>query len=180
MPRIIDLKNRRPQSQKKELEPGKVERADDIISWTGLLFAGRKNKRNAILAALALFALAAVLQIYQKNIISTIFLSLLGAVIILHAFKEIPEAEFEVSPLGVRVNDQVYPYKEIKSFWVDYQPKVGVRELSLQLKKIYAPYVKIPIGKQNPVHLRSVLVKFIPEVEHEETLTETIGRVLGL
>ena len=130
--------------------------------------------------SLALFAVAALMQIFQKNIITTIFFGLLGVVILIRAGKKPEVVDFEISPLGVKAGERFYGFREIKSFWIEYDPALDIKELSLQLKKWYHTYVKIPIYEQNPVQLRLILLAFLPEAEHEDTLADTVSRKLGI
>ncbi len=150
------------------------------LSWSGPLYIHRPDMKIIAAVSLALFAIAALMQIFQKNIITTIFFGLLGVVILIRAGKKPEVVDFEISPLGVKVGEQLYGFREIKSFWIEYDPALNIRELSLQLKKWYHTYVKIPIYNQNPVQLRLILLAFLPEAEHEDTLADTVSRRLGL
>lgn len=129
---------------------------------------------------MVLFLIAALIQIFQGNVITTVFFALLGAVLLLNTKKRSETGSFEVGPLGVKVERRLYGFREIKSFWIEYEPTLGIKELSLQLKKWYMPYIKIPIGDQNPVQIRSALLEFLPEVEHQDTFVEILSRKLGL
>ena len=205
MARIIDLKNRRPQPQKPQVEVATVrphqfvrprpqegppppqpvvaetlEPKAKAFSWSGPLYIHRPDMKIIAAVSLALFAIAALMQIFQKNIITTIFFGLLGVVILIKAGKKPEVVDFEINPLGVKVGERLYGFREVKSFWIEYDPALGIKELSLQLKKWYHTYVKIPIYEQNPVQLRLVLLKFLPEVEHKDTLADTVSRRLGL
>ncbi len=151
-----------------------------VLSWSGPLYIHRPDMKIIAVVSLALFAIAALMQIFQKNIITTIFFSLLGVVILIRASKKPEVVDFEINPLGVKVGEQLYGFREIKSFWIEYDPALDIKELSLQLKKWYHTYVKIPIYDQNPVQLRLILLAFLPEAEHEDTLADTVSRRLGL
>lgn len=150
------------------------------LSWVGPLYIHRPDMKVIAVLSLTLFAIAALVQIFQKNIISTIFFGLLGVVILIRAGKKPEIVNFEVNPLGIKVGERLYGFREIKSFWIEYDPALDIKELSLQLKKWYHTYVKIPIYNQNPVQLRLVLLAFLPEAEHEDTLADTVSRKLGL
>jgi hypothetical protein len=151
-----------------------------VLSWSGPLYIHRPDMKIIAVVSLALFAIAALMQIFQKNIITTIFFGLLGVVILIRAGKKPEVVDFEINPLGVKVGEQLYGFREIKSFWIEYDPALDIKELSLQLKKWYRTYVKIPIYDQNPVQLRLILLAFLPEAEHEDTLADTVSRRLGL
>lgn len=151
-----------------------------VLTWSGPLYVQRPNMKAVLIVSLTLFAIAALLQIFQKNIITTIFFGLLGVMILIRAGKKPEIANFEINPLGVKVGGRLYGFREIKSFWIEYDPALGIKELSLQLKKWYLSYVKIPIYDQNPVQLRLLLLVFLPEVEHKDTIADSISRRLGI
>lgn len=151
-----------------------------MISWSGPLSYHRPDMRFVAAVSSALFVVAALMQIFQKNIITTVFFGLLGTLILIRAVKKPEIINFEIGPLGVRAGERLYGFREIKSFWIEYSPTSGIKELSLQLKKWYYTFVKIPIYDQNPVQLRLTLLAFLPEAEHEDTLADVISRRLGL
>ncbi len=150
------------------------------LNWSGPLYVHRPDLKMIIAVSLVLFAIAALVQFFQKNIITTIFFGLLGVVLLIKAGKKPEVVDFEVNPFGVKVGEQLYGFREIKSFWIEYDPGLDIKELSLQLKKWYRAYIKIPIYDQNPVQLRLILLSFLPEVEHKNTLADTVSRRLGL
>ncbi len=150
------------------------------LSWSGPLYIHRPDKKIIAAVSLALFVIAALMQIFQKNVITTIFFGMLGVVILIRAGKKPEVVDFEISPLGVKVGERLYGFREIKSFWIEYDPALDIKELSLQLKKWYRAYIKIPIYDQNPVQLRLILLAFLSEAEHEDTLADIVSRKLGI
>lgn len=196
MDRIIDLKNHTKKSATDSPEssdqktailspprsPSETENYGTrtrIIAWSGQLRL-RPNVSAIITASAIFFAIAALVQIFQKNIITTVFFALIGFIILMNIKRGQEIGRFEINPAGVKINDKTHNYGEIKSFWIEYDPELGIQELSLQLKKWYAPYLKIPIYGQNPVQFRLALLEFLPEVEHKDSLVEIISRKLGL
>lgn len=189
MAHIIDLKNRdrKPQpengqgffEQQSVILAPSSSAATRVISWSGQLNFS-PNIIAIVVASAIFFGIAALVQIFQKNIITTIFFALLGLVVLLNAKRKPEMGHFEINPAGVRINDENHNYPEIKSFWIEYDLDLGIQELSLQLKKWHTPYVKIPIYGQNPVQLRFALMEFLPEVEHKDSIVEIVSRKLGI
>ena len=108
-----------------------------------------------------------------------IFLILASLVLILYS-KKLPEiSKISISQNGVAIGDKIYFYKDLRSFWIHYDPG-EVKELSLELRKWHMPYLKILIEKENPVAIRSFLIKFLKEKEHENSLIDIISRKIGL
>lgn len=149
------------------------------ISWSGLLRNYSPNLKAISIFSGLLFLVGVFFIFFQKNIFAAAFFMAAAGFLLISAKKKAPETDFVVGPLSIKVGSNEHTFKEIKSFWVEYNPE-GVKELSLQLKKWYMPYLKIPIYHQNPVQIRAILLKFIPEVEHEDTILNVLERVLGL
>ncbi|MEK7506955.1 MAG: hypothetical protein AAB585_00205 [Patescibacteria group bacterium] len=182
MAKIIDLRKKSDILEKPAVSPetNGVRSPVESIVWFGPLYYHSPDFKAVWVVVTLLWLTAASLQIFQKNITTTIFFVLLGLMIIIHAKKKPAEGEIKISPLGVQVGERSFNQQELKSFWIDYRPDVGVKELSLQMHKWYLPYIRVPLNNQNPVQTRSFLIKFIPEVQHEETLADSIMRRLGL
>jgi hypothetical protein len=88
--------------------------------------------------------------------------------------------ECRIKTEGVEINKKLYPYEEIKSFWIFYDPPHH-QELSLAVSKgLNGGYVQVPFDEQDPLVIRETLIEFIPEKKQEEGLTETLARVIGL
>ncbi len=167
----------KPELENKVIEiPGLQSKG---ISWSGQLYL-QPDVKFVIGVSVIFFGIAVLVQIFQKNIITTVFFGLLGVVILLNSGKKTKAADFEISPMGILAYGKFYAYRDISSFWIEYNSALGIKELSLQLKKWYLPYLKIPIENQNPVQLRSVLIEFIPETEHQDTFVEILSRKLGI
>lgn len=148
------------------------------IAWSGLLRNYSPNLRAISIFSGLLFLVGIFFIFFQKNIFAAAFFMAAAGFLLVSAKKKPPETDFVVGPLSVRIGHGEHAFKDIKSFWVEYNPG-GTKELSLQLKKWYMPYLKIPIYHQNPVQIRAILLKFIPEVEHEDTIFDVIEKVLG-
>ena len=150
------------------------------IAWHGPLVQHAPDSRAVWVVAFVLWVIAALTQYFQHNIITTVFFALLGLMVVVHAKKKPPAGPVELGPLGIRIGERLYRYRDLRSFWVDFQPGYNIRELSLHSRHWYLPYVKLPIAGQNPVQIRALLLQFIPEVEHVDTLADTIARRLGI
>ena len=179
MQNTINLKkqpNQIPKPIKTELKPRLIPRPEpsaktpeigsknihNKISWSGPMSSHEPDNRFVILVSGGLILGAILSQIFQGNIITTIFLGLLGVMVFVQSRKESEDGHFEIGPAGIQVNNKLHYFKEIRSFWIEYQPE-GIKELSLQFNRWYAPYLKIPIGNMNPLQIRVMLVLFIPE-----------------
>lgn len=183
MSQVLDLKKiKHPSPKEVSADKSNVVETPkyEVISWDAPLFFHRPNLKAVFGTSLAMALVAVLVEIYQKSIITSAFFGLLAIIIIIYALRKPAIVRIEINPLGISMSGKKYTYKEIASFWTDYRPGAGVNELSIQLKKWHSPYIKLQIANQNPIHIRSFLIKFVPEIEHEETMADTIGRILGI
>ncbi len=68
----------------------------------------------------------------------------------------------------------MYPWTELKSFWIFYRPPVQ-EEISFLSGRTMMPYIKIPLGDAGPEKLRNIVIKYIPEAEQKESLIDSIA-----
>jgi len=151
----------------------------DRFEWEAPSFYNNPQKKYLILVVVALLGGAGTLIFYSRDILMAIFLILSSFVIVVYANKQPSSLRIVINNSGVVIDDTMYYYRNLKSFWLDYDPH-GIKELSLEAKKWYIPYIRISIEKQNPVSLRSLMIRFVPEKEHEKSLVDLISRKIGL
>lgn len=86
---------------------------------------------------------------------------------------------FAIEKRGVKVGDHLYPFKELESFWIDYEPP-HKKELLLKLKRKIIKHIRIPLGETDPKQIRDIFKKILKEEEYEETFTDIITEKLGI
>ena len=152
----------------------------ETLHWSAPMAYRREGTRVPYVFSAILVLIAILVGVFQRDLITSILFALLGIMVAVYARRELPIIDIEITPVGVRRGARMIPYSDILSFWMHYDPDYDIRELSLQLKRWYSPYVKIQLGNQDPVQAHLYLIEFIPEVKHEETGAHTIVRWLGL
>jgi len=105
------------------------------------------------------------------SVIATFTLGVYGA-------KKPQKTVYSVGGRGIHAGNRLYTYKNLKSFWINYEPPLK-KELILESKKSIMPHIKIPLGDVDPGEVRKTLKKYLREEEVEESLMETIGDWLG-
>ena len=149
------------------------------FEWEAPSFYYNPQKKYLALVVIALVAGAAALLFYDKDVLLAIFLMLSSLVLVLYANKKPDISKITIDQVGVSINENKYYYKELRSFWMDYNPG-GLKELSLESRKWYMPHIKVSIEKEDPIELRSLMINFVPEKVHEQSLVDHIARKLGL
>ncbi len=137
------------------------------------------HKPAAIVIAVIFTAIGLAYIFFQKNIITAVFFFLVALVMLIFAFKEKRVIFWEITRHGVAIDRSFFPYQQLKSFWIEYQPG-SIKEISLKSRKWYQGYLKIPLRQENPLKIREILLEYLPEERHEDTLVEAINRKLGM
>jgi len=155
------------------------QKQKEEIKWEALSFYYNPQKKYLVPIIVILLAGAAALMMFKYDILTSVFLALSAIVIFLYSRQKPTLSKITVDRTGVCMDDIIYYYKDLKSFWIEYSPG-GSKELSLESAKWYMPYIKILLDEQNPIEVRSLIVNFLPEKEHEFSLVNHIGRKIGL
>jgi len=149
------------------------------ISWQAPSFYFNPQKRYLSLLIIALALGGGGLLFFGQDMLTSIFLLLSSLVLILYSNKRPEMSNVSIDQRGVAIGNAIYYYKDLKSFWINYDPS-SLKELSLESKRWYLPYVTISIENNNPLLVRSLLISFLPEREHEHSLVDIIARKIGL
>ncbi len=189
MSQVIDLRPKKPIPEKNEVEtPKKTKRirvtprinqrksaSINKIEWVAPEFTKyKKNKQWFVLPTLIALAVI-IVAILLKNVLLIIIIILVTFIIYIYALKEPKKIKFSISGKGIQINEHLHELKDLRSFWIFYDPP-GIKEISLRSKKMFMPYIKIPLGKQNPVEVRKLLLKFLPEKKHRESKIDELAR----
>ena len=119
-----------------------------------------------------------IFAFWLKNYPLTILTIISLAAFYISAHKKPKEITILINDQGIKVGQSFFPYKNIKSFWIFYQEK-GDKELSLKIKALLIPDLRIPINHQDPIQLRHILLKYnIPEEKQVESLLDLILKII--
>ncbi len=179
MVQVIDLRkiDKAKKNKVETEESGQKDSAPTKIEWTASEFIKYKRDKSwFILPGLVALALA-VIAIILKNFLFTVGIIIAAFVIYLYAVKEPRKIKFSISGKGIQIDKQIFPFEDLKSFWIFYNPP-EIKELSVRSKKMFIPYIKLPLGDQNPAEVRKLLLRFIPERKHQESAVDTWTRRL--
>lgn len=189
---ILDLKNK-PSKESETEQESVLKKVDEkifksptdkgpvpvMVSWLGPLYHNSPDPGFLTISLAVLYGVGVLFIFFQRNIFASIFFFLGATMLWLNSRRTSPEVEYVVGPLSLKIGNKEYQFSEIKSYWVDYNPG-GIKELSLHLKKWYMPYIRIPLIDQDPVQISTILLKFVPEVEHQESAVDNLSRLLGI
>jgi hypothetical protein len=111
------------------------------------------------------------------NVLFGILVIIASVALTLQSSREPEIREFTVNQRGVKIDNILYPYSTLKSFWVENNPHE--QKILLQSERALMPYIVIPIENIDPENIRDYMIKFVPEEEHQEPLMQKVMEYLG-
>ena len=151
---------------------------ENKISWKALEYK-RKEKTADWYWAVILIALAiVVISFITQNALFAILIII--STIILLSFSVIAPKTVDISmnQKGIAVGKEMYPFATLESFWVESMDKDN-QKILFKSKKLIMPLVSIPLEEHHHLDVREFLLKYLPEVEMHEPLSQKIMEKLG-
>jgi len=151
-----------------------------FFSWSFSEFPQHSRSRRWYLGAAVLIVLMLIFSVVSRNILFTNIVILTALLLILfHRSNNV--ITFKITEDGILVNDRFFEYESLKNFFIIYQPPT-VKTLYFEPKSFFNPRIPISLENQNPVQVREVLMRFLPEdIEREhEPVSDQIARLFKL
>ncbi|MFH1187295.1 MAG: hypothetical protein V1688_00350 [bacterium] len=124
-----------------------------------------------LMLGLLIFSLASL------NFLFAVIIIIFAVVVFLHDTKEPMRVDFYIGEKGIFLGRKFFDYKELKTFWLIYEPK-EVKNLYFCQKGFIKPLISIPLSDQNPLKIRDFLLQYLEEdlEKEEEPASEQFGR----
>lgn len=90
-----------------------------------------------------------------------------------------PTLIVKITKQGVQLNNDLFTYEKISSFWVEEENEDKPAKLVLHYQRLFVPNIHIPIIGPSPEAVRLLMLKNGEEEKHVETFTEVIFESLG-
>ena len=149
----------------------------DKIIWQASEYE-HKEKTPDWYWAVGIIALSTVIiSFIYKNYIFAIFIILATTVLGMYGLKKPEMMEVEINEKGVKIKNEFYPYKIIKSFYIENQG--GKKKLLIHTKRIIMPIIALPIEEILEEKVKLMLLKHSKEEEMKEPVTQRIMEHLG-
>ena len=124
--------------------------------------------------ALALLAVLGY-SIYAQDWFVLAIAVILAGFMFWYQRKKPVERTYRLTQLGMYIDHRFYPYHDIYSYWL--QLNTSYRSLNIIFAKKYIPQMTILFGETDPMKIRQVLSKYIPEEDsHTENMQDRLMR----
>ncbi len=151
-----------------------------IASWRAPAFHHYRRGRwwYVIVALIAIGLL--VYAFATANFLFAVLVVMFGMIVAIQSSRKPEPLDVTVTNVGVLHGSRFIPYKDLKSFWIIYDPPV--KTLYLDLKKAFFPDVSIPLEDADPLALREILMQFLPEDGNrtEEPMSDLFARIFKI
>ena len=148
-----------------------------LISWDAPEHI-HTEKNNDWYWAVGIITITAVaLAFIFKDIIFAIFIIVAAFALIVHASKKPKIIHCEINDRGVVINDILYPFLTLESFWIDAHERPA--KILIKSHKTFMPYITIHIEEVDPEKVRDILLNYIAETEHTEPVSQKILERFG-
>jgi len=118
-----------------------------------------------------------VVSAFLAQWIAILVFLLLGVIIYQYADIKPRDVEIILTNVGVKVGEKFYPYNEIATFWVIFNPPV--KHLNFQLTKRFSPVISLQLENMDPTLVKEVLREHILEdPDRKEDLIDVFSRFI--
>ena len=152
---------------------------ENTISWRGYEY-DYHEKSGDWFWALGIIALSStVTAIIFGNILFALLI-LIGAFTIALFAAKIPHLiHFEINKRGIAIDDILYPFKTLESFWID-EDKYEHHTIIIKSQRAIMPYIIIPLDKSIEFEdVRNILLTKLEEEELHEPISHRILEFFG-
>ena len=147
--------------------------------WTAPLFYEHERGALWYIFVILAFSLLAGWFIFKGDFLPAFVIGLLETVVLLHAVEESKEVTIRIDDRGIKVDKNVYRFKDIKTFWL--RPMNDEMILQFDLKDKLGRVISVMLDGMNYHMIRGVLsVNCKEDEEKEEDFLSSLGRKLKI
>ena len=161
-----------PNKEKTNQEHGQL-----LLEWSFNEYAQPERGLSWYIIAGIFFVGMIVSAILSRNFLFVLILILLAFIIIIHSRRSPMRVDLKIFEDGVQVGSRFYEWRDLKSFRIVYEPP-EVKRLYFDLRPFLLPDFSVPLEDQNPLKVREILKKYLPEdlTKEYETLLDRLNR----
>ena len=150
------------------------------IFWQTYAFQYKKKTADWFWAVgIICLAIAIISTIYGDPLFA-LFIIMVGGLLIMTGNKKPDVLEIKLNDKGIEINSILYPFQNIKTFWVE-DNKNSFPKLILRIERVINPMMILPIETDyiEPNTIRDHLLNFVPEDKAIEPISHKIMDYLG-
>lgn len=159
------------------------EKTFETLSWSALEYEEKERSVDWFWALGVIVVAGAIASILFGNYFFAMLLIIAGILLGFFAIKKPETVTYELTDKGFKMKTRLYPYEDLKAFWVQIQvPKTEIKKPILFLKstRVFLPVLSIPIDEEIAPKIKEILTqKNVPEEEMHEHVSDKVMENLG-
>jgi len=149
----------------------------EIITWSAPEYEQKEKSADWYVAFGIIAISTSVASFFLGNMLFAILILIGAFTLAMYSMREPGVMDMALSSRGVIVNNKIYQYNSLESFWVEEYGKEP--KIIIQSEKALMPYIIIPLGDADPDDVRDFLFEYLEEEEHVEPLSHKLMDYLG-
>lgn len=149
-----------------------MERAS--LEWTALEHDHRDHQSDWYWSVGIIAGAIMVASIMLGNVLFAVVVLIGTSALVLQTMKQPREITFALTERGVRIENKMYPYSTLESFWTTEDAVLIIKS-----NKTFMPHIVIPFYPEDETLIREILLQVLDEVEQYESLGDVIMHRLG-
>jgi hypothetical protein len=156
-----------------------MENSKEKLGWFALEYQEKERSKDWFWAFGIIVGTSFITSIIYGNYFFAVLILLGGALLWFFATKRPGLIYYELNSEGLEIRNNLFPYKNIKSFWVRIESE-RKSTLFIKLDRLFMPIISIPTESPTAKEIHNFLLeKEILEEEMKEYLPEKIIDYLG-
>jgi|SRR3989338_2231311 len=160
------------------------------LKWSALEYEEKERSKDWFWALGIIVVTSSITAIIYGNYFFATLLMLSGLLLGFFAIKKPDVVFYELNNKGLKIRTRLYPYENIKSFWVqidtitpetDLPHQVALKPIFfIKTERVFMPILSIPIDENMAEDIQSIMLsKNVPEEEMKEHPSLSIMESLG-
>ena len=153
------------------------------LVWSALEYEEKERSRDWFWALGIIIVTSSIASIIYGNYFFAVLLIISGVLLGYFAIKKPEMIVYELNNQGIKIRTHLYPYENIKSFWVqiDLSGESKLKPmLFIKTERVFMPIIEIPIEENLAEDIHSIMLsKNIIEEEMKEHPSLKIMESLG-
>jgi len=153
-----------------------------IMGWRVPEYDKHKREQGWYIMAAIVAALLVIYAFFSGNFLFAAIVIIGALVIIIHDGQKPIKVDFSITDQGLVVGKKFYDYDIIKDFSIVYKPHQQIKNLYFEFKNALRPRLSIPLNNNNPLPIREILLKYLPEdmERTDQPLSEALAKIFKL
>ncbi len=156
-----------------------VHKNTKLIEWTIPEYEQREKSPDWYWGVGIIGVAGVVLSAVFGNFLLAVLILISVVLLITFSGKDPEIVNVEISEQGIQVQNKLFPYHNVKSFWILDRGE-GISKLVLNVERMINPILSLPIHPEIPLEgLRAIMLEFVTEEETDEPIGDKISDALG-